>query len=202
VVISTLETVTAGLRATRAEKFLPREPVLRRNSVVIFFSQRRTTLLHCCLFLRIVDLRARKRAASISERRADGQEKGETGEEKGSEKRQEEVVSLAGLSPRAETSFSDFALHNRPGRFTAFRAVASLPPECPRSAALPPLAPLFWAIIKTDARPKCDLAAVVCSTERGALVNVDGSARFACPDSRRAPTGEAISQSRDGHGCG
>jgi hypothetical protein len=133
--ISSRNALIAGVRAPRMEKKRSRERVRPRERLVSFFSQRRTTLLHCCLFLRIVDLRARKRAASISERRADGQEKGETGEEKGSEKGQEKVVSPAGLSSRAETASSDIALHGRPERFTAFRAVPSLDTEFPCSAS-------------------------------------------------------------------
>jgi hypothetical protein len=101
--------------------------------VLNYFSPTRITLLQCRSFLRIVVLRARKRAASISERRADGQEK--TGEEKGSEKGQEKVSSLAGFGPRAETSSSDIALHDRPARFTAFRAVAFLETQFPDSTS-------------------------------------------------------------------
>jgi hypothetical protein len=83
---------TPAFGKNRSPRALPGEETL-----VSFFSHKQTSLLHCSIYLRIVDLHARKRAASISERRADGQEKGETGEEeKGSEKGQEKVVSPAG----------------------------------------------------------------------------------------------------------
>jgi hypothetical protein len=82
----------------RSAKNWSRERIRGPRGIVIFFSHKQTSLLHCGFFLRIVEPRARKkRAVSISERRADGQEKGETGEEeKGSEKGQEKVVSPAG----------------------------------------------------------------------------------------------------------